>query len=532
MKKTLSTILLSTTLLILSGCQSADTAENPENSQTTENETQEPQTDTQAREVETFTVSETTETTTSPDAPRVNNTKIGQVDSAQKVTIKSEVNGKIASINFTEGEQIDQDVTIATLGSSLNADIQDLNFQNSLISLKNAEEQLESKKRANQQSIENTKLSIDQAAIQLETARNSAQNITRTTDTNIYHLIENDPRWYTEQDTTSYSNQYSYNNSYNRYYDYYGSENDYDYNYYDTNRTAIKKSAEETTQATDTTTQDTSNPMQDIDAQVRQIRQNIEKAQDSYYTQMNSAISQIQLAEIQLENAKQLFELKKTQVQLEEQSLIDQIEQLSGQVAIADRNRQTREIKSPIKGTFLKKLVEEGEMVNPGQAIAEIGKIGIIKVNVTVTQQEASKYQELQPVTIITPDKKALPGIITKLPFTYNEQTKTGTLEIELENPDQILKPGMTVEVNFATPKTDSEKPNDNEKGIWIPLNATYFRTDTYVFTIEDGKAVKNFIETGEINNGMIQVTKGLKIGDTIITERHNIEEDLAVTAK
>ncbi len=609
MSKKLSLIaitLLTTIFLTACGNTPAEDTENtdsPESQATAQ--TEEKEAETKPKTVEVFTIGANNPATTTPKPePK----KVGTVHSAQKVIVKAETGGKLDGFAVNEGEQIAKDSTLATLGRSLQADINELNYLNALTALKNAEAQLTTKQTANQKSVENATIAVEQAQIQLESALKSKDNINRSANLGIRNLNQQnrnsfsniterlrdvaaiarsanndrieyrlrafedsiDDLFYRRQPNTSelssllneaevilselkgydiprrYAyDRYDYDSSYNydRQYDYENGAYRVIYNdgaYYP----AANDSGSNTiTDNSDTNGTNTGNEaiqtrisqllpqIQADQAALLQTNQGFDTAYDNQITQNTNADTQIDLAQTQLKNAQQLFEMRIDQVKLEEQSLADQIEQLQGQLAIAGRNRDTRNITSPIEGTVLNTLVEPGEMINPGQAIAEIGNLNALEVKVAVTQIEAANLKPYQPVLVTNTQGDELPGFIAKLPTNFDPQTKTGEVEIIFDHKaaTSSVKPGGIVSVQFQQPR-DSE--NITATGTWIPLKSVYFQKDTFVYLNLKGKATKHIVTTGKIEGNLVEIKSGLKKNDEVITTRYGIQEDEKVTAK
>ncbi|WP_033169560.1 efflux RND transporter periplasmic adaptor subunit [Selenomonas sp. ND2010] len=81
-----------------------------------------------------------------------------------------------------------------------------------------------------------------------------------------------------------------------------------------------------------------------------------------------------------------------------------------------------------------------------------------------------------------------------------------------MDNPDTLLKPGMFVQVqlNLGTPKTVLSVPQKavlGQKGV------------QYVFTVEDGKAKKVRVETGDIVGDRIEIVAGAEEGMIVLTD-------------
>jgi len=83
---------------------------------------------------------------------------------------------------------------------------------------------------------------------------------------------------------------------------------------------------------------------------------------------------------------------------------------------------------------------------------------------------------------------------------------------VELDNADGLIKAGMMAEVSFTAAKS--------EDTIVLPRNAVITKDDeTYVYVVEDGTAKKVMVELGIEAGETIEITKGLKDGDDVVTK-------------
>jgi HlyD family secretion protein len=91
-----------------------------------------------------------------------------------------------------------------------------------------------------------------------------------------------------------------------------------------------------------------------------------------------------------------------------------------------------------------------------------------------------------------------------------NPLTRTAVVEIELPNPQHLLKPGMFARVQITLGK--------KEDVILIPTHAIVEETgQKKVFLVQDGKAVSRMVESGATQDGWIEIKTGLAEGDSLI---------------
>ena len=86
------------------------------------------------------------------------------------------------------------------------------------------------------------------------------------------------------------------------------------------------------------------------------------------------------------------------------------------------------------------------------------------------------------------------------------------TVKIEMDNADGVIKAGMLAEVNFTAEKVDD--------AVVLPRNAVITKEDeTYVYVVADGTAKKVPVELGIEAADTIEIIKGLKDGDAVVTK-------------
>ena len=180
------------------------------------------------------------------------------------------------------------------------------------------------------------------------------------------------------------------------------------------------------------------------------------------------------------------------------------------------RLERTR-IFAPTNGVLNDVLVEEGEYVDPGVAVAEVVETDTVKVVVDVPERDTS-FLELGSKAEISTEVKgrtmSLEGKITFINELADSQTRSTQMEIALDNKERLLRSGQIVLVRL--------RRRIIEDAIMIPLLA--------VIPMEDGKAVyvvnsttaqRREVELGIIRGDRIQITSGLEPGDKLIIAGH-----------
>jgi len=119
-------------------------------------------------------------------------------------------------------------------------------------------------------------------------------------------------------------------------------------------------------------------------------------------------------------------------------------------------------VKSPVNGTVLYKYHEDGELVAPGTKLVTVADLSEVYAYVYVPHDMVVKLALDMPVTGVLPEApgKTFAGKITVInqeaEFTpKNVQTRSARtslvfgVKVVFPNAENVLKPGMTVEVNL-----------------------------------------------------------------------------------
>ncbi|RFU68338.1 efflux RND transporter periplasmic adaptor subunit [Peribacillus saganii] len=166
------------------------------------------------------------------------------------------------------------------------------------------------------------------------------------------------------------------------------------------------------------------------------------------------------------------------------------------------------QLKSPLTGVVLEKLISEGQMVSPGTPVYKLGRTDQLKVLLPVPDKEIKDWTAGQEVTVSLYDQKRT-GKVNKIYPQTNASTGTISVEVIIPNENLEWVPGQVVRANRVT--------SDN-KGILIPIEAVISSGNApYVFKEVKGHAVKTEVQTGNLIDNKIHIMSGLKVGDIVV---------------
>jgi len=170
---------------------------------------------------------------------------------------------------------------------------------------------------------------------------------------------------------------------------------------------------------------------------------------------------------------------------------------------------------SPIDGVLLKKRMEVGEITSQGNPVLVISDIGKVNVSAYLPGSDLRKIQLGQNADVsISSLDSTLTGKITEIGSVADSQSRTFTIKIELNNPGNLIRPGMIAEVQLISP--------EKQAVITIPTEAVMHDIDdqAYVYIVDTNKdkAFKRKVELGQLVNNKVEITTGLSEGEIIVT--------------
>jgi len=167
-------------------------------------------------------------------------------------------------------------------------------------------------------------------------------------------------------------------------------------------------------------------------------------------------------------------------------------------------------IKTPIAGYINNDFITEGQLVSGGTQICEVVNNNKLKLNIKITEQEVYKISIGQAVEVnlsVFPGQK-FTGKITAIAEKADVAMKFN-VEITLNNNTTHLRSGLYAEATL--PVKNSETLLINKASIVGSM------LNPVVFVVENGKAVKRQLVTGQSNNSQISVISGLTKGEKVI---------------
>ncbi len=166
-------------------------------------------------------------------------------------------------------------------------------------------------------------------------------------------------------------------------------------------------------------------------------------------------------------------------------------------------------IKSPIGGIVSNRNIDVGEMTTANDFV--IINIDKVTAKADVSEDIINEISLGDTVKVIVQSNE-YEGIIKTISPIGKNNGNIYPVEIEMENKELKLKPGMFSEIYF--------KVDEIENQIVVPRKSVLSDgNQNYVYIVRDDQPIKIMVEKGITKDGNVQIIGELKAGDTLITK-------------
>jgi multidrug efflux pump subunit AcrA (membrane-fusion protein) len=183
------------------------------------------------------------------------------------------------------------------------------------------------------------------------------------------------------------------------------------------------------------------------------------------------------------------------------------------QLALARKNLSYSLIPAPIDGFVAERTADVGEYVSPQQKVATIVRTNPLRIKIDIPEQAIPEVRVGQSVSVTTsawPDKN-FAGRVARIAPSVSAQSRTLSVEAEIDNSSGALKPGQ-----FATVRILQERA---EPAVLVPVRALVTEAGvSRVFVIKNGRAEQRVIQTGQTEGDLIEVKNGVAADEQVAT--------------
>ncbi|HTR17222.1 MAG TPA: efflux RND transporter periplasmic adaptor subunit [Acetobacteraceae bacterium] len=194
---------------------------------------------------------------------------------------------------------------------------------------------------------------------------------------------------------------------------------------------------------------------------------------------------------------------------------------LVAQLANVNRLRELtgfERITAPFDGVITSRRVDVGNLVtadaSSGTPLFTISRTDKLRVQVYVPQAYffALKNGATAEVTVPQLPGRAFRGVVARNANALATDTRTVLTEVDIDNTEGVLAPGLYGIVHFAVPR--------QEAVVIIPANAVIFDANGLGAAVDrDGRVELRHLDVAEDNGAEVEVRGGLRAGDAVILD-------------
>lgn len=238
-----------------------------------------------------------------------------------------------------------------------------------------------------------------------------------------------------------------------------------------------------------------------------------EKAKASFE---KAALDNVRYENLHREGAVALSALESVRLKREEAEA-DMIE--------ARRNLRNTRIKTPVSGTVTEKIVDEGEMVQPGMRVANLVDLSRLRITFFLSEKEVSTILPGYPVRVTSDQHpgETLKGRVSSISGKAGMDRSYAAEAVLRNSTDFPLRAGMFVRVILSG--------EESREALMIPRTAlagSIMNPEVYV--VHKGVARLRQIAAGKEYGDMLEILQGVAAGELVVTSgQHELRDGMKV---
>lgn len=246
---------------------------------------------------------------------------------------------------------------------------------------------------------------------------------------------------------------------------------------------------------------------------VRQGEPLVTLDQGEYQAQLAGSVAQVRLEETSYRRLQDLDTRKMTSPQI-----LDEAKARLDAARAAQTLNQVRldktVIRAPFDGVIGLRLVSPGAYVKPGDDLANLESLGLMKLDFRVPELYLARLAPGQSLTarVDAYPEQGFEGTIYAIDPALDPETRTVLLRARLPNKGGQLRPGLFARVGLVLER--------RENALVVPEQAIVPQGQkTFVYRVVEGKAAMTPVTLGLRQPGEVEIVQGVSAGDLVITE-------------
>lgn len=189
------------------------------------------------------------------------------------------------------------------------------------------------------------------------------------------------------------------------------------------------------------------------------------------------------------------------------------VEQQRAALSLAKKAITDTVVRAPISGAVKEKFANRGSYLAVGGRILSLVKINPLRLRADIPEASSAAVRKGQTMTLTVEafPGRTFSGRIVRIGPSLSEQTRALTVEAEVGNTGNQLRPGMFAKSQLITAK--------DAPAVMVPARAIINAAGLFkVFVIENGKAVERMVKPGLSDGDLVEIVEGIKDGEIVVT--------------
>lgn len=189
------------------------------------------------------------------------------------------------------------------------------------------------------------------------------------------------------------------------------------------------------------------------------------------------------------------------------------VEQQRAALKLARKEAADTVVRAPISGAVKEKHASRGSYLQKNGRIVTLVRINPLRVRAEIPEASAGAVRIGQTTTfrVDTFPDRTFNARIVRIGPSLNETTRALTIEAELANPQNLLRPGMFARSQVVV--------NPQASSVYVPAKAVqYVAGLSKIYVIENGRAIERIVRTGNSDGEMVEIIEGVREGEMVAT--------------
>lgn len=228
-------------------------------------------------------------------------------------------------------------------------------------------------------------------------------------------------------------------------------------------------------------------------------------------TQLKKLRVQLEIAETTEKRQRELLEIKG--ISQQDYDLVKlNVETLKVDIEATQIGIIKTEIRAPYTGQLGLRSVSLGAYISPAEIITTVRQVSELKLEFSVPEKYAKEIKKGDRISFrVDGGQRTHSATVLATENSVEQTTRTLRIRALVDKIDNELVPGVFARINLQLGKTAN--------ALLIPTQALISTAkNKQVAVLKRDSVVFNIVETGVRDSAFVQVTQGLKAGDTVVT--------------